>query len=78
MLQSGHLVQERIVSEEPGETMTIAEIRRYTGASRTTIYRWIKAKKLQPVEVSSAWLDKPQPRFRKSDVDALRKLPQEN
>ena len=58
--------------DECEETMTIPEIRKYTGVSRTTIYRWIKAGKLKPVTVSSPFLTNPQPRFRKADVDALR------
>lgn len=58
------------------ETMTIPQIRKYTGVSRSTIYRWIKAGKLTPVAVSSEFLTNPQPRFRKVDVDALRPVRQ--
>lgn len=60
------------MSEGEGEhLMTIAEIRQLTGVSRTTIYRWINQGKLTPVAVSSEYLEKPQPRFRRKDVEAL-------
>lgn len=60
------------MGEEPPDHMTIPEIRRYTGVSRTTIYRWIKAGKLKPVGVSSAFLSNPQPLFARADVERLK------